>query len=213
MTAIEKNKPDSLIFDMDGTLWDAVETYTAAWNEYFIMNNMNIHLSKNDLDELMGMEEKLFLEKILPQYPSEERIIMYKKVISIQYKLIDEVGGTMYDGVLNGLKLLARKYKLFIVSNCPEFTIHHFIKWAKIESYITDTMAHGQNYKPKFQNIQFLINKHSLKNPLYIGDTNSDAIQSERANVPFIFMEYGFGKSKDFYRKFDSFHSLLKYYL
>ncbi|HEX3385818.1 MAG TPA: hypothetical protein VHS53_11545 [Mucilaginibacter sp.] len=27
--------PDSLIFDMDGTLWDAVDTYAASWNIVF----------------------------------------------------------------------------------------------------------------------------------------------------------------------------------
>ena len=87
------------------------------------------------------------------------------------------------------------------------------MKWAKIESYITDTMAHGQNYKPKFQNIQFLMNKHSLHKPLYIGDTKSDGIQSQKANVPFIFMEYGFGQTDDFYMKFDSFYAFSKHYL
>ncbi len=28
-------KPDSLIFDMDGTLWDAVDTYAHSWNVVF----------------------------------------------------------------------------------------------------------------------------------------------------------------------------------
>lgn len=210
---MDKHKPDALIFDMDGTLWDAVETYAASWNKYFQANNIDNHVTKNDLDGLMGLEEKIYLEKVLPQFSSKEREIMYKEVINIQYHLIDTIGGNLYDGVVNGLKLLSQKYKLFVVSNCPEFTIHHFMKWAKIEKYITDTMAHGQNYKPKYQNILSIKDTHSLNYPIYIGDTNSDGIQSKKAKVPFIFMEYGFGSSNDFHQKFDSFHEFSNHYL
>ena len=28
-------KPDALVLDMDGTLWDAVDTYTLCWNKAF----------------------------------------------------------------------------------------------------------------------------------------------------------------------------------
>jgi len=35
-------KPDSLIFDMDGTLWDAVDTYAASWN--LVFNELGIDI-------------------------------------------------------------------------------------------------------------------------------------------------------------------------
>ena len=58
--------PDALLFDMDGTLWDAVETYTKAWNTYFKKIKLDKLLSKTDLDHLMGLEERKFLEAVLP---------------------------------------------------------------------------------------------------------------------------------------------------
>ena len=35
MINIDKEKVDSLIFDMDGTLWDAMKSYAEVWNVAF----------------------------------------------------------------------------------------------------------------------------------------------------------------------------------
>ena len=205
--------PDALIFDLDGTLWDAVETYTKAWNTYFDRNQLEYSLSKKDLDGLMGLEEAVFLEKVLPNQSVDERAESYKEVVQIQYDLIDQVGGHIYDGVLEMIPLLAKKYQLFIVSNCPKRTIKHFLNFSKLDVFFTDTLAHGQNYRPKFENIKSLILKHQLESPVYIGDTNGDMIQSKKAKVPFIFMEYGFGKSASFHRSFETFETFASHYL
>lgn len=205
-------KPDALIFDMDGTLWDAVETYALSWNEFFKTNAIKAYLTKADLDAYMGLEQDAYLEAVLPQFTADKRTEIYKHVIQLQYALIDKVGGILYEGVLDGIKELSKTYKLFIVSNCPELTIKHFMKWAGIENFITDTLAHGQNFKPKNENISYLIKKHALKNPVYIGDTNSDSVESAIANIPFIFMEYGLGNTTSYHKKFASFIEFSQYY-
>lgn len=210
---MQQDLPDSLIFDMDGTLWDAVETYTLAWNLYFEKHQMDQRLKKIDLDKLMGLEEAKFLEKVLPNLSSDDRSLGYQEVVAIQYDLIDKIGGQLYEGVLDYLPALSKKYSLYIVSNCPKYTIKHFMKYAGIEPFIHDTVSHGQNYKAKHENIRFLIETYNLKAPVYIGDTQSDMEQSNKAELPFIFMEYGFGQCTSFYKKFDSFNSFARYYL
>jgi phosphoglycolate phosphatase len=205
--------PDSLIFDMDGTLWDAVQTYSDAWNLYFSQNHFERETSKADLNGLMGMEEAAFLEVMLPDIPHGERKKHYEKIIDLQYQLIDQQGGQIYPGVIEGLERLSKEYSLFIVSNCPARTIDHFMKFAGIEALITDSIAHGQNHRPKHENIRELITRHALRKALYIGDTEGDRIQSEKASVPFIFMEYGFGQASGYYQSFDSFDSFVSSYL
>lgn len=205
--------PDSLIFDLDGTLWDAVQTYSDAWNLYFERNSIEQETSKEDLNGLMGMEEAEFLQVMLPNHSRKDRKEHYEKVVDLQYELIDRQGGQIYEGVLEGLELLSKKYSLFIVSNCPEHTIAHFLRFAGIESLIRDSIAHGQNHKSKHENIRELIHRHVLRKPLYIGDTDGDRVQSEKASVPFIFMEYGFGRASDYYQSFDSFSSFVNHYL
>jgi hypothetical protein len=128
-------------------------------------------------------------------------------------RFIDEIGGIIYPGVKEFLPLLQKKYKLFIVSNCPEFTIKHFMKFTGIDDLILDTLSHGQNYKAKHENISTLITNYKLKRPIYIGDTHSDMIQSRKAGVPFVFMSYGFGQCEGFDQSFDSFKDFAKYYL
>jgi len=210
---IQHSKPDALIFDMDGTLWDAVETYTQAWNEYFKKHGLTNLLTKSDLDALMGLEESKFLEIVLPEYSSEDRKTCYKEVIQLQYQLIDKIGGSLYPNVQNYLEKLSKDFKLFIVSNCPKDTIEHFMKFAKIEHLITNSLSHGQNYRPKHENISSLVKDYNLKRAIYIGDTQGDMVQSKKANLPFIFMAYGFGSCDTFEKSFDSFESFALYYL
>jgi hypothetical protein len=63
----------------------------------------------------------------------------------------------LYDGVKDGLKLLAEKYPLFILSNCAKGIIRQFIDWAGIDDLIKDELAHGVNFMPKNHNIKLLM--------------------------------------------------------
>ena len=204
---------DALIFDMDGTLWDGVETYAQGFNDFFNSKKINRKITKDDIKGYMGLEEDKFLEATIPEFPYNERKNAYKQIIEFQYKRIESEGGILYDDVKKGLSKLSEKYKLFIVSNCPEFTIDYFIKWAKIENMITDSLAHGKNYKPKHQNIKFLIEKYRLQNSYYIGDTDSDSKQSNMVPLSFVFVDYGFGTTENYNLKFCSFTQLTDYFM
>ncbi len=204
---------DALIFDMDGTLWDAVSTYTKSWNDYFLANNIDKIFTNENLMQYMGWEQDPYLEAVLPDFSKEKRNSIYNEVITLQYSNIQTSGGKLYEGVVKGLASLSKKYQLFIVSNCAEYAITHFMKWAKIETYITDSVAFGENYKSKNQNIKYLIDKYQLRKPVYIGDTQADFEQSNLVPLPFVFVSYGFGEAKEYHEKFDSFAELTDYFL
>jgi len=204
---------DSIIFDMDGTLWDAVATYVAAWNKYYKLSDIDRVITYEELAPQMGVEEKKLLKLTLPHIPEVERSEEYNnKVVPLIYDTIIEIGGDIYDGVLEGLKKLSSKYLLFIVSNCPSNTITYFMEYAGIKNIITDTLAHGQNFMSKAENIKLITKKHQLKSVVYVGDTYSDQRQSEKANVPFVFVDYGFGNSDKFINKFSDFYSLVRWF-
>jgi len=203
---------DAIFFDMDGTLWDGVECYAQGFNDFFKAQNIDKRFTKHDLYGLMGLEEDKYLELTLPEFSYEERKSMYKKIIDFQYENIKKNGGVLYPYVTEGLKKLSEKYKLFIVSNCAAFTIKYFMEWSGIEQHITDSMAHGANFKPKNENIKYLVDKYALTNPVYVGDTKSDEKQSELANIPFVFISYGFGDTDKYYLKFDTFSELTEHF-
>lgn len=207
------NKPDSLIFDMDGTLWDAADTYVASWNAGFKKENVDKIVSREDLGHMMGWEKRKVLDHMMPNFDEEKQERVFSTINEYRSELIPEMGGILYEGIREGLEQLAERYQLFIVSNCPENLIRQFIDWADINHLITDEMAHGVNSKPKHHNIRLLIDKYSLKNPVYIGDTETDSIESRKAQLPFVFLSYGFGQTDDYDLKFDSFHAFTAYFM
>lgn len=210
---VRENQVDAIIFDMDGTLWNGVECYVRGFNDFFKSKKIEKKLANEDLYGLMGMEEDKYLEIMLPEFPYEERKMMYKDIINLQYENIKTHGGELYPYVSEGLEELSRHYKLFIVSNCAEFTIKYFMEWAGIGKHITDSVAHAPNFKPKHENIRYLMDKYVLEKPVYVGDTAADGEQSKIANVPFVFVNYGFGEATKYDLKFNSFEELTHYFV
>lgn len=206
-------KPDSLIFDMDGTLWDAVDTYTQSWNATFQKLNINKMIERDHLASMVGWEGKKVLAALLPEYHEEERLEIYAHVNDLRHNLLPQAGGKLYPGVKEGLEQLSAKYKLFILSNCAKGIIQLFIDWAGFGEYITDELAYGVNHMPKNYNIQLLMEKHQLTAPVYVGDTEGDGYQSRLAGIPFVFVTYGFGQTEDYDLKFDNFSDFTDHFM
>ncbi len=206
-------KPDSIIFDMDGTLWDAVDTYAVSWNMVFEQLGIHKSMSRAELAKMVGWEGKKVLKAIMPEYDEQMQQSIYEKVNEIRRELLPQKGGILYDGVKDGLKQLAEKYQLFILSNCAKGVIKLFIDWAGIGEQIIDEIAYGTNYMPKNHNIKLLMERHDLKNPVYVGDTVGDGEQSRLAGIPFVFVSYGFGATDDHDIRFDSFTDFTRYFM
>ena len=206
-------KPDSIIFDMDGTLWDAVDTYTESWNIVFGDLGIDKTVDRDELAKMVGWEGKKVWNAIMPGYSVEKQEEIYAKVNDVRKVLLPQKGGVLYDGVKEGLAQLATQYQLYIVSNCAKGIIRLFIDWAGIDEHIIDEIAYGINYMPKHHNIKLLIDKHHLKNPVYVGDTEGDGQQSRLAGLPFVFVSYGFGATDDHDVRFDSFTEFTEYFM
>jgi phosphoglycolate phosphatase len=206
-------KPDSLIFDMDGTLWDAADSYVESWNEGVKLENIDRVFTRADLVYMMGWERGKVLQHMFPDKTTDEQENIYQTINLCRAEIIPRSGGIVYDGVRDGIRTLSSKYNLFIVSNCSKGLIREFMKWADIEPFIKDQMAHGDNSMPKHHNIDLLAKKHHLKHPVYIGDTNGDSIDSRKSNIPFVLVTYGFGTSDDYDLKFDDFRSLTSFFM
>ena len=63
------------------------------------------------------------------------------------------------------------------------------------------------------KNIKMLIDRHQLKSPVYVGDTEGDGEQSRLAGIPFVFVSYGFGETDDHDVRFDSFTDFTKHFM
>ena len=88
---------------------------------------------------------------------------------------------------------LSAKVPLFIVSNCDEGYIEAFLHCHKLAAYFTDHLCYGDTGLDKPHNITAIVEKHDLKSPVYVGDTEKDRISAAIAKTDFIHAAYGFG--------------------
>ncbi|HEY4196815.1 MAG TPA: HAD-IA family hydrolase, partial [Mucilaginibacter sp.] len=102
-------------------------------------------------------------------------------------------GGKLYPGAKDQLESWAKKYPLFIVSNCLAGYIENFVQQHNLESIFMDHECSGNTGKPKADNIAMIISRNQLKNPVYIGDTTGDFEAAKQNHIPFIHAAYGFG--------------------
>lgn len=198
---------------MDGTLWDNVHNYATAWNVALEELGHSTLVTRDELLGLMGKEARQMLNVLLPNASIKEQDLLFDEVIVQYNNLVPTMKSIIYPHVIEGLEQLKTKYKLLLLSNCEEGGLVNFMNYTKTNHLFLDYMEHGQNNMPKSFNLKLLKEKHSLKSPVYIGDTDGDRRESSMANVPFVFVTYGFGKTKHFNLQFHSFEELTEYFM
>ena len=203
-------KFDSIIFDMDGTLWDAVDSYCKIWD--VTLQQCNIQREPVSREQLIGLMGKT-IEKIVAVIVPEalNNPVFYETLDENERKMMPELGGKLYDGVKETLSVLAKKYKLFMVSNCSEYGLPTFLKYTGLSPYITATLSHGDTHRDKAYNITEIGRRYDLKAPLYVGDTQSDFDSCLQAGVEFAWAAYGFGNVPDATIRLNCFKDLLKF--
>ncbi len=206
-------KTDSLIFDMDGTLWDNVNSYVKVWNSGLERLGFEKRVNREELLGLMGKEARQLLNAVIPGVDEVKQDELFDLVIEEYQRLIPHIEPLIYPGVLEGLEKLSKKYRIFLLSNCEEDGLVNFMNHTGTRHLITDYREHGQNMQPKHMNMKQLIDAHDLKAPVYVGDTDSDSRETALAGIPFVFADYGFGNTDKYDLKFSSFQDLSSYFL
>ena len=198
---------------MDGTLWDNVDSYVAVWNRALEAKGFEKRVTRADLVTLMGKAPDFMLDTIIPGFSQDRQNELFDEVVA-QYQLyVPEMQPHVFEGVYLGMELLASKYKLLLLSNCEKDGLVHFMKYTRTQPFITDYMEFGQNFRQKDFNMTLLKDRNALEFPVYIGDTDSDAQSTKKAGFPFVWVTYGFGQTKDYALKFDSFGELADYFI
>ena len=170
---------DSIIFDLDGTLWDSTGEIIKCWQS--ILPN----ISKSVLELAMGKT---------PEELAHTFNISIETVQDIQKKEIEwltEHPVAPYMGVTLMLQYLADRFPLFIVSSCQLGYIECFLNTNNLTSFFKDWRCSANGSKA--DNITTLMEIHKLKNPILVGDTQGD-LEAANANlIPLIWAAYGFG--------------------
>ena len=202
---------ESLIFDIDGTLWDSRQLVAEGYNIQLEREGLS-HLAVDAemLRPLFGKVMTEIADVILASIDPSERYALMERCMKTEndYLFANEcrIG---YPRVKETLAELAKRYRLFIVSNSqcgyPELCIEKL----GLSEYIEGHMCFGDTGTSKGQTIRTLMEKYDITSCIYIGDTQGDLEACREAGIPFIFAAYGLGHADSWDAKIDSIEELL----
>ncbi len=186
---------DGILFDLDGTLWDALEGICLSWNRALARFRPDLAgaVTPARLKGCMGMLLPDIAKKLFPQVEPGELAPLLEVCCDMENEYLARNGGVLCPGAAQALPLLAEKYPLFIVSNCQDGYIESFFAAHGLGRYFTDWECPGRTGRPKAENIRAVAARNGLRRPVYVGDTRGDFQAASAAGVPFLHAAYGFG--------------------
>ena len=202
---------DSIIFDVDGTLWDSTKSVAESWNKAIREHSsLNLTLEPVSLSRVFGKTMTEIADALFPDLSVKERMELLDVCFDEENRYLEDHPGILYPDVVRTIKELSLSCPLYIVSNCQCGYIEVMLRTTGLAPYIRDHLCFGETQVPKGETIRMLIERNNLQSPVYVGDTQGDADSCKTAGIPFIFAEYGFGDVPDARTRIHTFSDLTK---
>ncbi|MBR3949409.1 MAG: HAD family hydrolase [Oscillospiraceae bacterium] len=205
-------KIESLILDIDGTLWDSRALVAEGYNIQLRREGMgHLCITAEDLKPLFGKVMDDIADVILATVPAPKRYALMDRCMETENSYLRhhpcDIG---YPGIRETIEKLAEKYRIFIVSNSQKGYPELCISKLGLDPWIRGHLCYGDTGTSKGQSIRILMEKYGITDCAYVGDTQGDYEATVEAGVPFIWASYGFGTPEGYAAKIDSFEELLK---
>ena len=203
---------ESLIFDIDGTLWDSRALVAEGYAIQLRKEGLDhLCVTAEDLKPLFGKVMTEIADAILAPIPVPERYELMERCMETENRYLHENECAIgYPEVRQTLQALAQRYRLFIVSNSqcgyPELCIRKL----GLEEVIEGHLCFGDTGTEKGGTIRRLMAEHHIQSAVYIGDTQGDLEACQEAGIPFIWTSFGFGTPERYWAKVDEFSQLLE---
>ena len=187
----------NVIFDLDGTLWDATGETFLVWNRVFARHpEIDLRVDQAEKKGLMGKTMPEIGAVLFPDMdPAFQRAIM-DECGDAEVEWLRDHGGILYPHLAETLAQLSRTRDLFLVSNCQDGYAQAFLNYHGVARYFTDIEMSGRTGLSKAENIRLLMARNGIDRAVYVGDTEGDEAAANGAGVPFIHAAYGFGTAK-----------------
>ena len=181
---------------MDGTLWDSRALIAEGYNIQLRKEGLH-HLQTNEdvLLRLFGKTMSDIADNLFPDIPTGERYALMDRCIESEDAYLNEhpCDTIAYPGIKETMEALAKKHRLFIVSNGQKGYPQLAAKKLGVEHLISGYLSFGDTGKVKSETIRILMAEHQITDAVYIGDTQGDYESSRDAGIDFIWADYGFG--------------------
>lgn len=185
----------SIMFDLDGTLWDTTKNVTKIWQE--VGKEYNIQIEKDFIEGIMGLTKNEIIKRLF-----NGNTILGKEYISKcqekENKYLAQNGGELYKNTQETITKLAKEHDLYIVSNCQKDYLKAFLDYYNFNKYFKDVECAGNTNLDKPDNIKIVMERNNIKDAIYVGDTIKDEKSARTCGIKFVWAKYGFGKCEDY---------------
>lgn len=202
---------ESLILDIDGTLWDSRALVAEGFNLQLTEEGYgHLCVDVDDLTPLFGKVMQDLADTLLATVSKEERYDLMIRCMEREHEYMGQHPCNIgYPKVRETLEELSRHYRLFIVSNSQSGYPQMCMEKLGLTPYIEGHLCFGDTGTSKGQTIRTLIQRHNIGSCVYVGDTQGDYEATLEAGVPFIWAAYGFGNPSGYDRKIEKIEDLL----
>ena len=202
---------ESLIFDIDGTLWDSRAIVAEGYNAQLKEEGLEqFFVNPEILKGVFGKVMTEIADILFASLPEPERYPLLERCMEQEDRHLHESECRIgYPKVKETLEELAKKHRLFIVSNSQQGYPELCISKMGLDGLILDHLCCGDTNTCKGETIKTLMAKNNITSACYVGDTLGDQEAADLAGIPFIYCTFGFGQVNHYWKKIDRFEELL----
>ena len=203
---------ESLIFDIDGTLWDSRQLVAEGYNLQLQEEGLTqFFVDAETLKPLFGKVMTEIAGKLFPTLSRQQALALMERCMDRENRYLQENSCQVgYPGVAQAMEALAKKHRLFIVSNSQQGYPELCIEKLGIAPWISGHLCFGDTNAPKGVTIRQLMERHGITSAVYVGDTQGDYEASLEAGIPFVWASYGFGTPEGYDYAIDSLQELVR---
>ena len=184
----------NIVFDLDGTLYDANETSVLSTQMAFEEMNLGT-ISPQLITSLLGDTMEDFCEKVAPGLTNEEHRLLAERIRYFENRLVLE-RGRLFDGVYDMLvRLKSQGHELAICSNGSDRYVRTVLGTCGIIemfSYIKTKCLP----KTKADLVGEILDESKVYSAVVVGDRIHDIEAARNSNLPCIAVSYGYGKDE-----------------
>lgn len=125
-----------IIFDLDGTLWEVIESSFKSAN--IIAKKYNLpEVSRDTICRVFGLNKFDSAKLYFPSVPLNFGLKLMDEEVAVNIDNLSHCGGNAYKNLEMTLKKLQGQYEFYIVSNTAEVGyIEAFLETSKLKKYL-----------------------------------------------------------------------------
>ena len=107
---------DSIIFDVDGTLWNSTGIVAKAWENYLRnVEQIELPLTAEIIASMFGQPLPDIAKQIFPDASREEQLRLIDRCCNAEHEALLKECAPLYEDLEKALQLLAEKYPLYFL--------------------------------------------------------------------------------------------------